>query len=94
MPLTRIRRTQWPFAPRRPSHPRRPSRCPRPCSSQPGLGAVGAALLAPLAKLKAILLLLPKVKLLASGTILVSLAAYASLWGWIRRRVHRAAARA
>jgi Zn-dependent protease len=47
------------------------------------LSAIGAAIVAALAKLKAILLLLPKVKLLASsGTILVSLAAYALLWGW------------
>jgi Zn-dependent protease len=47
------------------------------------LSALGAAIVALLAKLKTILLLLPKLKLLAStGTILVSLAAYALLWGW------------
>jgi Zn-dependent protease len=47
------------------------------------LGAAGAALLALLAKLKAILLLLPKVKLLATaGTMGVSLVAYASIWGF------------
>ncbi len=47
------------------------------------LSAIGAAIVAVLAKLKAILLLLPKLKLLAtSGTILVSLAAYAWIWGW------------
>jgi Zn-dependent protease len=47
------------------------------------LSAIGAAIVAVLAKLKAILVLLPKLKLLASsGTILVSLAAYALLWGW------------
>lgn len=47
------------------------------------LSAGGAAILALLAKFKAILLLLPKLKLFASsGTILVSLAAYALLWGW------------
>jgi Zn-dependent protease len=47
------------------------------------LSALGAAIVALLAKLKAILVLLPKLKLLAStGTILVSLAAYALLWGW------------
>jgi Zn-dependent protease len=47
------------------------------------LSAIGAAIVAALAKLKAILLLLPKVKLLASsGTILVSLVAYALLWGF------------
>ena len=41
------------------------------------------ALVALLAKLKAILLLLPKVKLLASaGTMLVSIAAYSFVFGW------------
>jgi Zn-dependent protease len=45
--------------------------------------AIGAAVLALLAKFKSVLLLLPKLKLLASsGTILVSLAAYAVIWGW------------
>ncbi len=43
--------------------------------------AAGALLLA--TKLKAILLLLPKVKLLTtSATMVVSIAAYALLWGW------------
>ena len=43
--------------------------------------AAGALLLA--TKLKAILLLLPKVKVLTtSGTMLVSIAAYALIWGW------------
>jgi Zn-dependent protease len=47
------------------------------------LSALGAAIVALFAKFKAILLLLPKLKLFAStGTILVSLAAYALLWGW------------
>jgi Zn-dependent protease len=47
------------------------------------LSALGAAVLALLAKFKSVLLLLPKLKLLASsGTILVSLAAYALIWGW------------
>jgi Zn-dependent protease len=47
------------------------------------LSALGAAVVALLTKLKAVLLLLPKLKLLAStGTIGVSLAAYAILWGW------------
>jgi Zn-dependent protease len=47
------------------------------------LSAIGAALIAVLAKFKAVLLFLPKLKLFAStGTILVSLAAYALLWGW------------
>lgn len=42
-----------------------------------------AAIVAFLAKFKAVLLLLPKLKLLTTaGTMLVSLAAYAWLWGW------------
>jgi Zn-dependent protease len=46
-------------------------------------GGIGAALVALLAKGKAILLLLPKLKLLATfGTAFVSIAAYALLWGW------------
>jgi Zn-dependent protease len=47
------------------------------------LGAAGAAILALLAKLKAILLLLPKIKLLATaGTMAVSVVAYAAIWGF------------
>lgn len=47
------------------------------------LGPVIAAIAALLAKVKTILLLLPKVKLLATaGTMVVSIAAYALLWGW------------
>jgi Zn-dependent protease len=47
------------------------------------LAPVGAAILAFLAKVKSILLLLPKVKLLAtSGTMLVSVVAYATIWGF------------
>jgi Zn-dependent protease len=47
------------------------------------LSAFGAGILALLAKFKAVIFLLPKLKLFAStGTILVSLAAYALLWGW------------
>jgi Zn-dependent protease len=47
------------------------------------LGAAGAAIVAVLAKLKAVLLLLPKIKLLTTaGTALVSVAAYSLLWGW------------
>jgi Zn-dependent protease len=45
-------------------------------------GPIIAAIVAFLAKLKAILLLLPKIKLLTTaGTMFVSLAAYAWLWG-------------
>ncbi len=86
---------QWPLAPvgapeaPRPEpepvfEPYEPERQPRrqgPIRRR--LSAIGAAIVAFLAKFKAILLLLPKLKLLAStGTILVSLAAYALLWGW------------
>jgi Zn-dependent protease len=47
------------------------------------LGAVGAGLVALIAKFKAILLLLPKIKILATaGSALVSVAAYSLLWGW------------
>jgi Zn-dependent protease len=47
------------------------------------LSAAGAAILALLAKLKAILLLLPKFKLLATaGTMVVSIVAYGSIWGF------------
>jgi Zn-dependent protease len=57
---------------------------PRPQSGlRRRLSAFGAGILALLAKFKAVILLAPKLKLLASsGTILVSLAAYALLWGW------------
>jgi Zn-dependent protease len=80
--------TQWPLAPLgAPELPRpepEPARDPRrqgPIRRR--LSAIGAAIVALLAKLKTVLLLLPKLKLLASnGTILVSLAAYALLWGW------------
>ena len=91
--------TQWPFAPvGTPEAPRpepEPVFEPHPQSPEPAserhhqgpirrrLSAIGAAIVAVLAKFKAILVLLPKLKLLAStGTILVSLAAYALLWGW------------
>jgi Zn-dependent protease len=47
------------------------------------LGAAGLLLLKLGAKLKALLLLLPKIKLLTtSGTMLVSVAAYSLIWGW------------
>jgi Zn-dependent protease len=47
------------------------------------LAPIGAALVALLAKLKAVLLLLPKLKLLVSaGTMLVSIAAYSVVFGW------------
>jgi Zn-dependent protease len=47
------------------------------------LAPIGAAILAFLAKIKAILIFLPKIKLLATaGTMLVSIAAYATIWGF------------
>jgi len=47
------------------------------------LGAAGAALAAILAKLKALLLLAPKIKLLTTvGTMAVSIVAYGSIWGF------------
>jgi Zn-dependent protease len=46
------------------------------------LAPIGAAIVAFLAKIKAILLLLPKVKLLATaGSMVVSVIAYATIWG-------------
>jgi Zn-dependent protease len=46
------------------------------------LGAAGAAILALLAKLKALLLFLPKLKLLTTaGTMIVSVLAYSTIWG-------------
>ena len=59
-----------PFAPRKPSWLRRT------------FGPAIAAIVAALAKLKSILILLPKLKLLTTaGTMLVSIAAYATIWG-------------
>jgi Zn-dependent protease len=62
---------------RPPTEPRRQSRLRRT------FGPVIAAIVAFAAKFKAIILLLPKIKLLATaGTMFVSLAAYAWIWGW------------
>jgi Zn-dependent protease len=80
--------TQWPFAPV--GAPQAPTPEPepvfeprRPPPIWRRLSAIGAAIVALLAKFKSIVLLAPKLKLFAStGTILVSLAAYALLWGW------------
>jgi Zn-dependent protease len=47
------------------------------------IAPIGAAILAFLAKIKTILLLLPKLKLLtAAGTMLVSIVAYTTIWGF------------
>jgi Zn-dependent protease len=55
----------------------------RPSFIKRRLGPLGAAILAFVAKFKAILLVLPKIKLLATaGTMLVSLVAYGSIWGF------------
>jgi Zn-dependent protease len=56
---------------------------PRRTGLRARLAPVGAAILAFLAKIKAILLLLPKIKLLtAAGTMLVSVVAYTTIWGF------------
>jgi Zn-dependent protease len=60
-----------------------PNQTRRPSWVRRRLGPIAAAIVALAAKLKALLLLLPKVKLLVTaGSALVSLAAYAALWGW------------
>ena len=47
------------------------------------LGPIAVAIAAFLAKFKAVIFLLPKLKLLTtSATMLVSVAAYATIWGW------------
>ncbi|HEX8976725.1 MAG TPA: site-2 protease family protein [Solirubrobacteraceae bacterium] len=72
----------WPTEPQ-PGDPGLGTDRPRQGFLRGRLAPIGAAILAFLAKLKAILLFLPKVKLLAtSGTMLVSIAAYATIWGF------------
>ena len=78
---------------------RRPAPAPAPPASEPGhpgsgrepigerlkrwLGPIGAGALLIATKLKAALLLLPKLKVLTtSATMFVSIAAYALIWGW------------
>jgi Zn-dependent protease len=82
--------TQWTPAPPEPTARRAPA-APSPVPATPGrrnrrLGGLGAAAAVALkfaAKLKALLLIVPKLKLLTtSGTMLVSIAAYSLLWGW------------
>jgi Zn-dependent protease len=69
-----------PVPPLGPPPPLAPSRRSR---VREKLTAAGAAILALLAKLKAVLLFLPKIKLLSTaGTALVSVAAYSLFWGW------------
>ena len=60
-----------------------PAPPPRQSFIKRRLAPIGAAILAFLAKIKTLLLLLPKVKLLvASGSMLVSIAAYTTIWGF------------
>ena len=64
--------------PRAPGHPQR-----RESFFKRRIAPLGAALVALLAKIKAILLLLPKIKLLVTaGTMLVSIVAYTTIWGF------------
>src|SRR3712207_4946248 len=64
--------------------PPEPDRRPPAWKRAGGVIAAGAILAVKFgAKLKALLLLLPKIKLLTtSGTMLVSVAAYSLIWGW------------
>jgi Zn-dependent protease len=77
--------------------PRAPATDPAPTAAPEGLGPaqerrpswlgrlapVGVAILAFLSKIKVVLLALTKVKFLATaGSMLVSIVAYASIWGW------------
>jgi Zn-dependent protease len=71
-----------------PRHTGSGSREPRPPSEHDSffrrrIAPLGAALVALLAKLKSVLLILGQVKLLATaGTMLVSIVAYATIWGF------------
>jgi Zn-dependent protease len=75
-----------PFAPPPPPPPAAPAPEPRQSPLRRARGALAAllALIVSLgSKLKAVLLLLPKLKLLTtSGSMLVSIGAYALIWGW------------
>jgi Zn-dependent protease len=63
--------------------PARLSRPSRESFFKRRIAPLGAALIALLAKLKAILLLLPQVKILTTaGTMAVSIAAYTTIWGF------------
>jgi Zn-dependent protease len=77
--------TDWPPRPAEPDPPEehRGPFDPESPTLRKRLGGAVAALVALLAKFKGILLLLPKIKLLATGgTMLVSLVAYGAIWGW------------
>jgi Zn-dependent protease len=91
-------RTQWLPAPAvapRPTNPEPlgleplygrpdpPSQRRKPSWFKRRLGPILAALVALLAKLKTLVLFLPKLKVITTaGTMLVSIAAYSLLWGW------------
>jgi Zn-dependent protease len=61
----------------------RPFGEPRQSFFKRRIAPIGAAIIAFLTKIKAILLLLPKLKLLtAAGTMLVSIVAYTTIWGF------------
>ena len=76
-PLTPEADERWPEL-REPDQPRR-----RPSWFKRRVGPVLAALIAFIAKFKAIILLLPKLKLLTTaGSMLVSVAAYSFVFGW------------
>jgi Zn-dependent protease len=63
--------------------PSRPEPPPRRRTAKGRIGAALAAVVAVLAKFKAVLLILPKLKLFTSaGTMVVSLAAYSFVFGW------------
>jgi len=74
--------TQWlpPVAPEPPAAPAPPA---QERAKRGGLGALLVGLAVLLSKGKALLLLLPKIKLLTtSGSMLVSIGAYTLIWGW------------
>jgi Zn-dependent protease len=74
---------QWPATPAAWSPTPDPNMTSRQSWVRRKLGPIAAALIALLAKLKAVLLFLPKIKLLSTASTMgVSLAAYAVLWGW------------
>jgi Zn-dependent protease len=76
-------RTNWIPAPEPPEQYGPPFEPRKPPLIKRTLGPIAAAIIAFLAKFKTILLLLPKLKLLTTaGTMLVSIAAYAWLWGF------------
>ena len=80
------RRSEWGFGDDRPPEPPAPERSQQHGAWRRGLGvlaAIGFVVIKFGAKLKVLLLLLPKVKLFTtSASMLVSVGAYALIWGW------------